>query len=202
MMAALIRYADVNPYWNVPGSLAIKLIAPRVLEQGVAYLTERKDDVFADWSPTAVPLDPATVDWKAVKDGKLTLHIRQGPGGGNSMGKIKFMMPNIFGIYLHDTPDKSVFDTDQRWVSNGCIRLQDARGLAVWLFGEMPKAHDPNTEERVDLRDPVACSSPISPPRPRTAGTLPSRSLWPRSSCAHTLFWGRPTIGIWELPLS
>jgi murein L,D-transpeptidase YcbB/YkuD len=156
MMAALIRYADVNPYWNVPGSLAIKLIAPRVLEQGVAYLTERKDDVFADWSPTAVPLDPATVDWEAVKDGKLTLHIRQGPGGGNSMGKIKFMMPNIFGIYLHDTPDKSVFDTDQRWVSNGCIRLQDARGLAVWLFGEMPKAHDPNTEERVDLRDPVA----------------------------------------------
>jgi murein L,D-transpeptidase YcbB/YkuD len=156
MMAALIRYADVNPYWNVPGSLAIKLIAPRVLEQGVAYLTERKDDVFADWSPTAVPLDPATVDWEAVKDGKLTLHIRQGPGGGNSMGKIKFMMPNIFGIYLHDTPDKSVFDTDQRWVSNGCIRLQDARGLAGWLFGEMPKAHDPNTEERVDLRDPVA----------------------------------------------
>jgi murein L,D-transpeptidase YcbB/YkuD len=156
MMAALIRYADVNPYWNVPGSLAIKLIAPRVLEQGVAYLTERKDDVFADWSPTAVPLDPATVDWEAVKDGKLTLHIRQGPGGGNSMGKIKFMMPNIFGIYLHDTPDKSVFDTDQRWVSNGCIRLQDARGLAAWLFGEMPKAHDPNTEERVDLRDPVA----------------------------------------------
>jgi len=155
MMAALIRYADVNPYWNVPESLAIKLIAPRVLEQGVTYLTDRKDDVFADWSPTAVPLDPTTIDWQAVKEGKLILHIRQGPGGGNSMGKIKFMMPNIFGIYLHDTPDKTVFDTDQRWVSNGCIRLQDARRLATWLFGEMPKASDPNTEERVDLRDPV-----------------------------------------------
>jgi murein L,D-transpeptidase YcbB/YkuD len=155
MMAALIRYADVNPYWNVPESLAIKLIAPRVLEQGVTYLTDRKDDVFADWSPTAVPLDPTTIDWQAVKEGKLILHSRQGPGGGNSMGKIKFMMPNIFGIYLHDTPDKTVFDTDQRWVSNGCIRLQDARRLATWLFGEMPKASDPNTEERVDLRDPV-----------------------------------------------
>jgi murein L,D-transpeptidase YcbB/YkuD len=155
MMAALIRYADVNPYWNVPGSLAIKLIAPRVLEQGVGYLTERKDDVFADWSPTAVPLDPATVDWQAVKEGKLILHIRQGPGGGNSMGKIKFMMPNIFGIYLHDTPDKTVFDKDQRWISNGCIRLQDAPRLAAWLFGEMSKAPDSNTEERVDLRDPI-----------------------------------------------
>jgi len=155
MMAALIRYADVNPYWNIPQSLDIKLIAPRVLEQGLKYLTDRNDEVFADWSDTAARLDPATVDWQAVKDGKLDLHIRQGPGGGNSMGKIKFMMPNTFGIYLHDTPDKVVFDKDQRWISNGCIRLQDAARLAAWLFGAMPKGHDPNTEEQVDLRPPV-----------------------------------------------
>jgi len=155
MMAALIRYADVNPYWNIPGSLDIKLIAPRVLEQGLKYLTDRKDEVFADWSADAAPLDPATIDWQAVKDGKLALHIRQGPGGGNSMGKIKFMMPNKFGIYLHDTPDKSVFNEDQRWISNGCIRLQDAPRLAAWLFGAMPKGQDPNIEERVDLPAPV-----------------------------------------------
>jgi hypothetical protein len=155
MMAAQIRYADVNPYWNIPGSLDIKLIAPRVLEQGLKYLTDRKDEVFADWSADAAPLDPATIDWQAVKDGKLTLHIRQGPGGGNSMGKIKFMMPNKFGIYLHDTPDKTVFNKDQRWISNGCIRLQDAPRLAAWLFGAMPKAQDPNVEERVDLPEAV-----------------------------------------------
>jgi L,D-transpeptidase YcbB len=155
MMAAQIRYADVNPYWNIPGSLDIKLIAPRVLEQGLKYLTDRKDEVFADWSADATPLDPATIDWQAVKDGKLTLNIRQGPGGGNSMGKIKFMMPNKFGIYLHDTPDKTVFNKDQRWISNGCIRLQDAPRLAAWLFGAMPKANDPNVEERVDLPEAV-----------------------------------------------
>jgi murein L,D-transpeptidase YcbB/YkuD len=155
MMAALIRYADVNPYWNIPTSLGVKLIAPRVLEQGVKYLTDRKDEVFVDWSKDSPRLDPATIDWQAVKDGTLTLNIRQGPGGGNSMGKIKFMMPNKYGIYLHDTPDKTVFTKDERWVSNGCVRLQDARRLAAWLFGAMPEGRDPNVEERVDLAPAV-----------------------------------------------
>jgi len=155
MMAALIRYANVNPYWNIPTSLQVKLIAPRVLEQGLKYLTDRKDQVFADGSADSPAIDPATVDWQAVKDGKLTLRMRQGPGGGNSMGKIKFMMPNKFGIYLHDTPDKTVFDVDQRWISNGCIRLQDAPRLATWLFGAMPKGRDPDVEERVDLPEAV-----------------------------------------------
>jgi murein L,D-transpeptidase YcbB/YkuD len=155
MMAALIRYANVNPYWNIPGSLQMKLIAPRVLEQGLKYLTDRKDEVFADTSPSSPLIDPATIDWQAVKEGKLTLRMRQGPGGGNSMGKIKFMMPNKFGIYLHDTPDKTVFAVDERWISNGCIRLQDAPRLAAWLFGAMPKGRDPDVEERVELPEPV-----------------------------------------------
>jgi murein L,D-transpeptidase YcbB/YkuD len=155
MMAALIRYANVNPYWNIPQSLQVKLIAPRVLEQGLKYLTDRHDEVFASGTGTSHPIDPATVDWQAVKEGKLTLRMRQGPGGGNSMGKIKFMMPNKFGIYLHDTPDKAVFDVDQRWISNGCIRLQDAPRLAAWLFGAMPKGRDPDVEERVELPEPV-----------------------------------------------
>jgi murein L,D-transpeptidase YcbB/YkuD len=156
MMAALIRYANVNPYWNIPQSLQVKLIAPRVLEQGLKYLTDRHDEVFASNSTgNANPIDPATVDWQAVKDGTLALRMRQGPGGGNSMGKIKFMMPNKFGIYLHDTPDKAVFDVDQRWISNGCIRLQDAPRLAQWLFGAMPKGRNPDVEERVELPEPV-----------------------------------------------
>lgn len=154
MIAALIRYANVNPYWNIPASLQVKLIAPRVLEQGLKYLTDRRDEVFADAENSNL-IDPATIDWQAVRDGKLTLRMRQGPGGGNSMGKIKFMMPNKFGIYLHDTPDKNVFETDERWISNGCIRLQDAPRLAAWLFGAMPKGRDPDVEERVELPEPV-----------------------------------------------
>jgi murein L,D-transpeptidase YcbB/YkuD len=155
MMAALIRYASVNPYWNLPPEFNEKMIAPRVLEQGVGYLSERKYEVFADFMEGSPMLDPALVDWQAVRDGKLSLRIRRGPGPGNSMGDIKFMMPNDLGIYLHDTHDKSVFGKDNRWVSNGCVRVEDAQRLATWLFGAMPQGGDPDVEERVDLAEPV-----------------------------------------------
>jgi L,D-transpeptidase YcbB len=155
MMAALIRYANVNPYWNVPESLNRTLVAPRVLEQGLSYLSERNYEVFADWTENAPLVDPAIVDWQAVKDGKLPLRIGRRPGPGNSMGDIKFMMPNDLGIYLHDTHDKTVFEKDDRWISNGCVRVEDAQRLATWLFGTMPHVSNPNVETRVELAEPV-----------------------------------------------
>ena len=71
------------------------------------------------------------------------------------MGDIKFMMPNDLGIYLHDTHDKTGFAKDDRWVSNGCIRVEDAQRLATWLFGAMPHVANPNVETRVDMTVPV-----------------------------------------------
>ena len=156
MMAALIRYANVNPYWNLPPEFNVNMVAPRVLEQGLGYLTERKYEVFADWTEAAARVDPALVDWQAVSEGKLSLRIRRGPGPGNSMGDIKFMMPNKFGIYLHDTHDRTVFREDDRWISNGCVRVEDAQRLASWLFGAMPEVGDPNVETRVEMVEPVA----------------------------------------------
>jgi murein L,D-transpeptidase YcbB/YkuD len=96
------------------------------------------------------------VDWDAVQQGKLQLQVRRAPGPGNSMGDIKFMMPNDLGIYLHDTHDKAVFGKDARWLSNGCVRVEDAQRLARWLFGTMPEVADPNVETRVALQEPVA----------------------------------------------
>ena len=72
------------------------------------------------------------------------------------MGDIKFMMPNDLGIYLHDTHDKSVFAKDDRWISNGCVRVEDAMRLAAWLFGGPPSAGDRSVERRVNLDEPVA----------------------------------------------
>ena len=156
MMAAFLRYASVNPYWNVPREFNATMVAPRVLEQGLSYLTARKYEVFADWTEAASKLDPATVDWQGVRDDRLVVRIRRGPGPGNSMGDIKFMMPNDLGIYLHDTHDKTVFAKDQRWISNGCVRVEDAQRLATWLFGAKPDVGDPDVERRVNLAEPVA----------------------------------------------
>lgn len=153
MMAAMIRHASVNPYWNVPPDLAQSLIAPRVLAEGLSYLDSQRYEVMSDWSDSAISVDSATIDWPAVASGDLEIRIRQLPGMGNSMGAIKFMMPNDFGIYLHDTPNRDLFANSDRWISNGCVRLEDAERLARWLFGEMPRGDQP--EQQVDLAEPV-----------------------------------------------
>ncbi len=154
MMAAMIRYISVNPYWNVPADLAQTLIAPKVLAQGIAYLTERHYQVLSDWTEDAVRLDPARVDWRRVAQQRLVVRLRREPSPGNSMGNMKFMLPNDYGIYLHDYPDKSLFAKDERWVSNGCVRLEDANRLAKWLTGKVP-AIGGTPERRVELRQPV-----------------------------------------------
>jgi murein L,D-transpeptidase YcbB/YkuD len=156
MMAAQLKYLSLNPWWNTPPELVQKSVAPGVLKEGLKYLTDRDYEVLSDWSEDAKELDPATIDWQAVADGKAEARMRRGPGPWNSMGDMKFNMPNDFGIYLHDVPDmeRNLFDKDDRWVSNGCIRLQDAHRLAKWLFGELPHARS-STEENVDLPAPV-----------------------------------------------
>lgn len=155
MIAALIRYASINPYWNVPPDLARSLIAPRVLAEGLGHIKAERYQLLSDWSEDARIVDPSTVDWNAVAEGRADIRIRQLPGRGNSMGEIKFMMPNEFGIYLHDTPDKALFQREDRWLSNGCVRVEDARRLATWLFGHMPEARDPDAEEQVELASPT-----------------------------------------------
>jgi L,D-transpeptidase YcbB len=155
MMAALLRFVSVNPNWNVPPELAKSLVAPKVLAEGLPYLKERKYKVLSDWADAAQEVDPATVDWRGVADGKVQVRLIRGPGPGNSMGNMKFMMPNDFGIYLHDYPDKSLFAKDDRWISNGCVRVEDYAKLARWLFGFVPKGSNPDVEENVGLPQPV-----------------------------------------------
>ncbi len=155
MLAGLIRYAMVNPYWNVPPDLVRDKIAPGVLAEGFGYLRARRYEILSDWTEDASVLAPDEVDWEAIADGREELRVRQLPGPDNGMGQIKFMFPNRFGVYLHDTPDKSLFEHEERRFSSGCVRLEDARRLARWLFGEMPRGASPDREERVDLKEPV-----------------------------------------------
>lgn len=156
MMAAELKYVQLNPYWNVPPDLSRTIVAKAVLSQGLQYLTDRDYEIYSDSSDDAQRLDPASVDWQGVYDNKVSVYLRRGPGPWNSMGKIKFMIPNAFGIYLHDVPDaeKTMFTTDDRWISNGCIRLQDAARLEKWAFGDMPTPSG-QPDQRVDVPNPI-----------------------------------------------
>jgi len=156
MMAVLMRNAKANPYWHVPPELIRSLTAKRIQEQGLSYLQNFHYEVLSDWSGSGRPVDPATVNWRAIASGRAqpTVLVRQLPGPWNSMGEMKFEMPNDYGIYLHDTPVKELFAQDDRHLSNGCVRLEDYRRFATWVFGSMPRVTS-TREEVLELPRPV-----------------------------------------------
>ena len=155
MMAANVRFASLNPYWYVPPDLASERIAPNVLKQGMKYLDRQGYEVVHDFVDNPQIIDPTTVDWKGVAEGKVNVLIRQKPGPHNSMGRIKFMFPNEQGVYLHDNPERELFEQAARLYSGGCVRLEDAWRLSRWLFNKDLTWEGAGTEERVMLDKPV-----------------------------------------------
>ena len=154
MLASTIYYATLNPYWHVTPELVRSLTAKNVLDQGLGYLSSHGYQVLAA-DGTNRMLDPATVDWHAVANGSEKVLVRQLPGPANSMGQIKFGFPNAYDIYLHDTPKKALFAQDDRDLSHGCIRLEDAERLGRWMMGRDPESASDTPEQNVALPTPV-----------------------------------------------
>ena len=152
MLASTIYYATLNPYWHVDAPMVRSLIAKNVLDQGLSYLSRQGYQVL---DTSGELLDPAKVDWNAVANGSETVRVRQLPGPRNSMGHIKFGFPNAYDIYLHDTPNKDLFAQDDRTLSHGCIRLQDAERLGRWMMEGSTQAASDSPEQNVALPTPV-----------------------------------------------
>ncbi|MEQ7873226.1 L,D-transpeptidase family protein [Sphingomonas sp. ASV193] len=155
MLAAYVRYAALNPYWYVPADLAAEDVGQYVAKSGLKYLDTYGYEVVDSLEPDAHVLDPAKVDWKGVNSGKVQVLIRQKPGPKNFMGRMKFMFPNAFGVYLHDNPRRELFEKAERFYSGGCVRLEDASRLGQWLFGHPLDWQAAGTEQQVPLARPV-----------------------------------------------
>ncbi|MGZ8311068.1 MAG: L,D-transpeptidase family protein [Allosphingosinicella sp.] len=153
-MAGLIRYIVLNPYWILPPDL-IRKRARNVLRRGPRAIAAENLQILSDWTPRAQTLTPRQVDWGALASGRRWVALRQRPGPRNMMGAVKFMMPNDLGVYLHDTPLREFFARDDRRISSGCVRLEDAARLARWLFHDVPPRPSGAAEQRVDLPEPV-----------------------------------------------
>jgi L,D-transpeptidase YcbB len=151
LIASVMYYITYNPYWHAPDHLVRKTIAPNVLKLGLSYFKSHGYDVIDEWSEHAKVIDPTSVNWKAAAAGTLHLKIRQDPGPLNSMGILKFPFPNPEDIYLHDTPDHEKFAKANRNLSNGCVRVEDARRLGRWLLGHDPVSPGSDAETRVQL---------------------------------------------------
>src|SRR3954453_5534333 len=98
-LKSTIYYETLNPYWHVTPDLARTIVAPRVLNEGFSYLSERGYEVVSDWGPDGRILPPESVDWKAVAAGQAQVLVTPRPGHANSLGQLKFDRPNGDGIY-------------------------------------------------------------------------------------------------------
>lgn len=170
LIASMIHYITLNPYWNVPAHLIRKTVAPNVLKQGVGYLKSRGYEVMADWSENPAVLPPESIDWKAVMAGEQQIRVRQLPRPDNSMGKMKFRFPSGEDIYLHDTPNKALFAKERRTLSNGCVRLEDARRFGRWLMGREPTITTSEAEQRLLLPQAVPIYLTYLTAQPNSAG--------------------------------
>ena len=151
LIASVMYYITYNPRWHAPDHLVRKTIAPNVIHLGMPYLKSHGYHVIDEWSENPTEIDAKSVDWKAAAAGTLHLKIQQDPGPLNSMGILKFPFPNPQDIYLHDTPDHSKFALANRNLSNGCVRVEDAKRLGRWLLGQEPAAPGTDAETRVQL---------------------------------------------------
>ena len=152
LLAGTIHYVTFNPYWHIPQDVAKRKVAPIVLKRGVSYLKAARYETVAGFGQGKEdPVDPSSIDWKAVAAGTVQVNIRQLNGPNNMMGKMKFGFVNDFGIFLHDTPHKNFFALAKRNLSLGCVRLEHPERLAQWLLGRDPTPPGDGSEQLVQL---------------------------------------------------
>ncbi len=124
-----ITHIVANPRWYVPGKLAIKDLLPKQ-QQNPDYFDRFNFRVFSNENGRKKEVDPDSIDWKKVTAQNFSYSLVQDPGRHNALGKLKFVVPNRWRIYLHDTPSKNLFRQSQRNFSSGCIRVEDPLALA------------------------------------------------------------------------
>ncbi|MET3592950.1 murein L,D-transpeptidase YcbB/YkuD [Mesorhizobium shonense] len=122
----------VNPYWNAPVSIVRKDIIP-LMRKDPNYLKDSHIRLFA---PDGSEVDPMTVDWST--DDAEKYRFRQDPGAGNAMASVKINFPSPDGVYMHDTPQQSLFGKLMRFDSSGCVRVQNVRDLVTWILRDTP----------------------------------------------------------------
>ena len=164
VFADSMTYLVFRPEWNVPSSILVNEMLPK-LRDDIYDLASRGFEVV-DTQSDSVVRDPSDIDWDDVDSAELPYRVRQRPGENNSLGLVKFMFPNRFNIYLHDTPSRKLFDRPVRTLSHGCVRVEDPVRLADfvldgqegWDEGKIREAMEDSKAKRgrmVSLEEPV-----------------------------------------------
>jgi murein L,D-transpeptidase YcbB/YkuD len=157
-----MTYLVLNPSWHIPPRLAVQDKLP-LIRRDPTYLAKQRITVLQGWGATGREIDPNSIDWHKVSAKNFPYRLRQEPGPMNALGRIKFMFPNRFNVYLHDTLSRELFARRVRMFSSGCIRIEKPIELATYVLQDNPKwtrdailaAIARSTEQTVQIPDPV-----------------------------------------------
>jgi murein L,D-transpeptidase YcbB/YkuD len=131
-----MTYLVFRPYWNIPTSIAVEEIVPEIQRDSAALKRKDLEVVVAGGGDSARVVDPKTVDWSGFESSGYMLRRRPGPG--NPLGDVKFMFPNQYNVYLHDTPQDNQFRQQDRTFSHGCVRVEKPLELAEFVLRGKP----------------------------------------------------------------
>jgi murein L,D-transpeptidase YcbB/YkuD len=133
IFSSKMSYVVINPYWKVPNSIAVKELIPKIQEDP-DYLDHRDYKTYSSWGKDKKVLDSFDIDWYQYdENSKLPFCFVKEPGSRNPLGNVKFMFPNRYAVYMHDTPQKKYFKKSVRAFSHGCIRLAEPRKLLEFV---------------------------------------------------------------------
>ena len=132
-----------NPYWVVPKSIAFNEIIPRI-KRDSTFLKRNGYEVVDNYLN---PVDVSAIDWNTVNEFNFDYWFRQNKGRGNALGLVKFLFPNDYSVYLHDTPSKNKFKYDIRAYSHGCVRVKNPEELAEYVISNFYIKEKDNVKE-------------------------------------------------------
>lgn len=162
VFADSMTYLVFRPEWNVPSSILVRELLPRLQDDDHFDLAARGLEVVD--SAGRVVKAPSEIDWHDLDTADLPYRIRQKPGPANALGRVKFMFPNRFNIYLHDTPSRQLFERERRTLSHGCVRVEDPVGLAQFVLDGQKGWNDRTIEQA--LNDSAEGNRVVSLERP------------------------------------
>jgi murein L,D-transpeptidase YcbB/YkuD len=160
VFASDMTYIVLRPYWDVPYSITTREMLPSI-RHNPAYLARHGLEIASGGGDASATVPPTPENIEALARG--TYRLRQVPGPNNSLGLAKFIMPNPFNVYLHDTPAQSLFGRSSRAFSHGCVRVADPVALAQYVLRDEPTwtresivaAMNGTRPLRIDLRTPI-----------------------------------------------
>lgn len=138
-----LRYIVFSPYWNVPPGILAKEVLPGLKRGAGSYLARQNMEIVG---ASGKVISPKSINFSKYSGSNFPYLVRQKPGGKNSLGKVKFLFPNEYNIYLHDTPARYLFGENKRSFSHGCIRVAEPKHLAQWLL----RGDSTWTEKKID----------------------------------------------------